>query len=143
MTDIMDTITPEARSLNMMAIRSKDTKPELIVRKLLHAKGYRYSLNKKELLGKPDIFLRKYNSVIFVHGCFWHQHKDCKYATRPKSNKKFWNAKLDRNIHRDAENKIILKASGYRVLTVWECETKTPDKLIRKMERFLNGRQKT
>jgi len=88
----------------MAAVKGKDTKPEIAVRKLLHSLGYRYRLHKKDLPGSPDIFLKKYNTVIYVHGCFWHQHKGCKYATVPKSNVAFWTEKLERNVRRDRKN---------------------------------------
>lgn len=118
----MDRITKEARSRNMSNIKSKDTKPEIRVRKILHSMGYRFRINKKELPGKPDIWLKKYNSVIFVHGCFWHRHKDCKYSYTPKSRMEFWSEKFKRNIQRDQRNLEELQALGIKVLIVWECE---------------------
>lgn len=98
----MDTVTSEQRSKNMSAIRSKDTKPEIYFRKLLFSRGYRYRVNSKQVSGHPDIYLKKYNTAIFIHGCFWHRHEKCKYAYMPKSNVEFWNKKFDTNIRRDA-----------------------------------------
>ena len=97
----MDIVTPEQRSKNMAAIRSKDTKPEVYFRKLLFAKGYRYSLNSKTVPGHPDIYLRKYNTAVFVHGCFWHRHEGCKFAYMPKSRIEFWQNKFEANRKRD------------------------------------------
>ena len=97
----MDNKSPEERSRNMAAIRSKNTKPEIYFRKLLHAQGYRYSLNSKTVLGHPDIYLRKYNTAIFIHGCFWHRHSNCKYAYMPKSRVEFWQNKFEANAKRD------------------------------------------
>lgn len=97
----MDIVTPEQRSKNMAAICSKDTKPEVYFRKLLFAKGYRYSLNSKNVPGHPDIYLRKYNTAVFIHGCFWHRHKDCKFAYMPKSKVVFWQNKFETNQKRD------------------------------------------
>ena len=108
----------------MSRIRSKDTKPEIIVRSLLHKMGYRFRLHRKDLPGKPDIVLTKYKTVILVHGCFWHQHQDCKYAYLPKSNTKFWESKFAENEKRDREVRQALELDGWRVFTIWECNTK-------------------
>lgn len=121
----MDRLTPEERSELMSKIRSKDTKPELIVRKHLHALGFRYRLHPKKLPGHPDICLPKYNTVVFVHGCFWHRHEGCKIATTPKSNVEFWETKFRRNVERDLRVREQLQQLGWRVLVVWECELKT------------------
>lgn len=127
----MDHLTNEKRSWNMGQVRSKNTKPELLLRSTLHKKGFRFRINgqvsKKTtvngyLPGKPDIVLKKYKSVIFVHGCFWHQHKDCYKSLRPKTNIDFWNKKLDRNVQRDQENKKLLENLGWKVIIVWECQ---------------------
>lgn len=120
----MDKVSKEVRSKNMAAIKGKDTKPEIAVRKLLHSLGYRYRLHRKDLPGKPDIVLPKYKTVIFVHGCFWHQHNGCKYNTKPKSNKQFWLSKLRKNVERDKKQYTALKKLGYKVLTIWECDVK-------------------
>ena len=133
----MDRLTPEERSRNMAKIRGKNTKPELLVRSMLHRAGYRFSLHRKDLPGTPDIVLRKYRTVIFVHGCFWHRHKNCKIASMPKSNVEFWQAKFDRNVHNDKKHKRELKKLGWHVLTVWECQLKKPDKVLAKLERLL------
>lgn len=108
----------------MSAIRSGDTKPEMIVRKYLHSQGFRYGLHNHKLPGSPDIVLRKYRTVIFINGCFWHGHKGCKYYRIPKSNVEFWETKINRNIERDAKNVAELAAKGWRVIIVWECELK-------------------
>ena len=119
-----DVLTPEQRHLNMSHIRSADTKPELMLRKALWHLGFRYRVNDKRLPGKPDIVLPKYRTVIFVHGCFWHGHKDCPNYTTPKSNTDFWKAKIERNQQRDQEVWRQLEAKGWYVLIVWECELK-------------------
>ncbi len=135
----MDTVSKEVRSRNMSAIRSKNTNPETVVRSLLFALGYRYRLHKKDLPGKPDIILKKHNTVIFVHGCFWHQHKECKRANIPKSNKKYWIPKLERNVERDKINKRELNRLGWNVITIWECETKDSGKITAELKKKLNG----
>ena len=119
-----DTISPERRSKNMSAIRSKDTKPEIYLRKLLFAEGYRYRIAEKSIPGHPDMFLRKYNTAIFVHGCFWHRHQGCKYAYTPKSNVEFWQTKFDNNVKRDAVVGIELQERKIKCLIVWECTIK-------------------
>jgi DNA mismatch endonuclease (patch repair protein) len=106
----------------MSKIRSKDTKPELALRKALYARGFRYRVNDAKLPGKPDIVLPKYKTVIFLHGCFWHRHEGCKYASTPKTNTKFWVDKITSNAERDKANAEKLTALGWNVLTVWECE---------------------
>ncbi len=116
------------RSKNMSAIHSKDTKPELIVRQFLRAHRLGYRKNYTDLPGKPDLVLTKYRVVIFVNGCFWHQHKNCRFASIPKSNNDFWTKKLTANIERDQLNTKRLTDMGWRVLTIWECEL-TPDRL--------------
>ena len=120
-----DKVSEQQRSYNMSRVRSKNTKPELAVRSMLHRLGYRFTVNgpkSKKLPGKPDIVLPKYNTVIFVHGCFWHRHKGCKFATLPKTRAEWWKAKLDRNAKRDACKQMELKKLGWEVLVVWECE---------------------
>ena len=108
----------------MAAIRSKDTKPEIYFRKLLFAQGYRYSLNSKKIPGHPDIYLRKYNTVIFIHGCFWHRHSGCKYAYMPKSRVEFWQKKFEANVKRDYIVRMELQDKGIKCLIVWECTVK-------------------
>lgn len=117
------------RSWNMSQIRSKDTKPERIVRSLLHSLGFRFRLHNKALPGKPDLTLKKYKTVIFVNGCFWHHHKNCKRATFPKTNKDYWVPKIKRNIQRDKDNARKLKKMGWRVIIVWECQVLKIDEL--------------
>ena len=134
----MDTLTPEERSRLMAKIKGKNTKPELAVRSLLHRAGYRFSLHRKELPGKPDIVLRKYKTVVFVHGCFWHRHKNCKIASMPKSNTAFWQAKFDRNVSNDRKHRRALEELGWNVLVVWECELKKdPAKVLAKLRESL------
>lgn len=116
----MDKITPETRSRNMSKIKGKNTKPEKYIRGLLYHAGFRYRINYKLLPGTPDIFLRKYRTVIFINGCFWHRHMDCRYATTPKSNTEFWENKFRRNVERDKRVYEKLKEEGYKVLVVWE-----------------------
>ena len=118
----MDIWNKEKRSECMSRIRSKNTKPELALRKALFARGFRYRVNDKKLLGKPDIVLPKCKTVIFIHGCFWHGHEDCKYAYIPKTNTKFWIDKITSNAERDKVNAEKLTALGWNVLAVWECE---------------------
>ena len=120
---MVDHLTKEMRSWNMSRIRSKNTKPEMIVRSLLHRMGYRFRLHRRDLPGKPDIVLPKYRTVVFVHGCFWHQHTECKESHVPKSNSDFWKSKLLRNVERDKRYQKNLAELGWRVLVVWECET--------------------
>lgn len=124
----MDNHTKEVRSYNMSQIRSTNTKPEETVRKYLFSKGFRYRKNDKHLPGKPDIVLKKYKTLIFVNGCFWHCHEGCPKYVFPKSNQEYWREKLDRNKKRDAENIRKLENMGWNVITVWECELKK-DKL--------------
>ena len=116
----MDVVSKEKRSKMMSGIRYKDTKPELLIRKGLHKLGYRYRINNR-LFGKPDIALKKYNAVIFIHGCFWHGHIGCKNFKIPKSNSKFWIDKIDKNRKRDGEVLNYLRATGWRICIVWEC----------------------
>jgi DNA mismatch endonuclease (patch repair protein) len=120
-----DVHSPETRSFNMSRIRSKNTKPELTVRKFLYSKGFRYRLHDKNLPGKPDIVLSKYKTVIFIHGCFWHGHEGCKYFVVPKTRTDWWNNKIMRTIELDKENYAKLSDLGWRIITVFECELKS------------------
>lgn len=117
-----DFLSPAERSQRMSRIRSKDTVPEVALRKALHRRGFRFRLNDRKLPGKPDLVLAKYHAVILVHGCFWHRHPGCKVATTPKSNTPFWIEKFDRNVRRDARVAEDLVAKGWRVFVAWECE---------------------
>ena len=119
-----DVHSPEQRSYNMSRIRSKDTTPELLIREFLFSQGYRYRLHVKVLPGKPDIVLAKYRAVIFVHGCFWHGHDNCKYFVAPKTRTEFWLNKIEGNKQRDIKNISLLQSGGWNVLTVFECELK-------------------
>ena len=141
-----DRHSPEIRSKNMSAIRGKNTKPELWVRKNLHAKGFRYTLNNRLLAGKPDIVLPKYRAVIFVHGCFWHAH-DCPAFRWPETRQEWWQQKLSRNRERDAETIRILALQGWRIAIIWECALKgkyrqQPDSLIRQLSDWLKSDRK-
>ena len=128
----------EQRSRNMSAIKSKNTKPEIAVRKVLHSMGYRFRLHSKDLPGSPDIVLPKYKTVIFVHGCFWHRHKDCKYATTPKTREEFWNNKFRSNVERDLEIQEKIKNLNWRSVVIWECETKDIENLRGKIINIFN-----
>ena len=123
----------DQRSRNMAAIKSKNTKPEIAVRKMLHALGYRFRLHRKDLPGSPDIVLPKYKTVIFVHGCFWHRHENCKFASTPKTRKEFWENKFNENMKRDKNNFKELKKLNWNLLVIWECETKNINLLIKKV----------
>lgn len=140
-----DHLTPEKRSWNMAQIKGKDTKPEVLVRSMLHRAGYRFRKNVKSLPGKPDIVLPKYRTVIFVHGCFWHRHKGCKYATTPGTNVEFWQKKFERNISNDQKHARELRRLGWNIITVWDCQLKKPERVLHKMERALTDtdQQKT
>ena len=122
-----------ARSKNMSAIKSKNTKPEIEVRKLLHSMGFRFRLHRKDLPGSPDIFLPKFKTVIFVHGCFWHRHENCKYSSTPKTRVQFWEKKFNSNILRDLENQKKIKDIGLRSIIIWECELKNKIELEKKL----------
>lgn len=123
-----DTISPERRSQNMSAIKSKDTKPEVYLRKLLYHQGFRYRKNYSGVFGHPDIYLPKYKVAIFVHGCYWHRHSGCQYAYMPKSRIDFWQKKFDNNIRRDQLVRETLVSQGIRCLVVWECTIKKMQK---------------
>lgn len=135
-----DSLTPERRSWNMAQIRGKNTKPEIIVRSLLHHLGYRFTINasnNKKLPGRPDIVLPKYKTAVFVHGCYWHRHPGCKYAYNPKSRIEFWQKKFEENVERDTRQMIELRQMEWQVEIVWECETKTDAALQAVAERIL------
>lgn len=135
----MDSLSKERRSWNMGRIRGKDTKPEKVVRSMLHRMGYRFRLHRRDLPGKPDIVLPKYRTVVFVHGCFWHRHKGCKYAYEPKTRKRFWQQKFDENVARDRAARRALCRLGWTSIVVWECELLPgPDKVRNRMRRALD-----
>jgi len=135
-----DNKTKSQRSYNMSCIHSANTKPELIVRKYLYSNGIRYRLRPTNLIGRPDIVIKKRNCIIFVNGCFWHRHKNCKKATLPKSNIDFWSEKFRKNTQRDKETYMQLKNAGWNVITIWECQLssekrqETLDLLLKKMQ---------
>lgn len=126
----MDRVTPEQRSKMMAAVRSKDTKPELLVRRELHARGYRFRLHRRDLPGTPDIVFPSRKSAIFVNGCFWHGH-ECHAGALPATRRAFWEAKIGRNKDRDAKSRGELEAAGWSVLVVWECDLRQPDAVDR------------
>lgn len=141
MADIVNAAT---RSRMMSGIKAKDTKPEMVIRKMLHAAGFRFRLHDKRLPGKPDLVLPKYRTAVFVHGCFWHGHESCSLFRIPKSKTEFWEEKISQNIKRDSRNISELLASGWRVLVIWECATKGADKMtsedmITGIKTFLNN----
>lgn len=137
-----DRFSPAKRSEIMSRVRSKDTKAEMRVRSFLHRLGYRFRLHRRDLPGRPDIVLARCRAVIFVHGCFWHQHTGCSKAALPKTNAGAWTAKLDRNVERDRENSEALKAAGWRVVTVWECDLKDPGHVISSLSEVLTDLKK-
>lgn len=130
---LMDVVDASTRSRMMAGIRSKNTKPEMTVRKYLHAEGFRYRLHARSLPGSPDLVLPKYRTVIFVHGCFWHRHAGCRYTTMPASNASRWTEKFRANVERDCRNRAALETAGWRVVIIWECELRK-DSLTRLME---------
>lgn len=132
-----DKHTPEQRRFNMQQIKGTNTKPEILLRKLLFSKGFRYRINDKSLPGKPDIVLKKYNTVIFVNGCFWHGHENCRYYVIPKTRTEFWTDKINGNKKRDKKNTELLLQKGWKVITVWECELKK-DKLDQTVEKLIH-----
>ena len=135
----MDRVTPEQRSENMRRIRSQGMKPEITVRRLVHRMGFRYRLHRRELPGKPDLVFPGRRKIIFVHGCFWHQHPDpeCPIAHKPRSNKAYWGPKFRRNVKRDAKNIELLHQQGWSVMVVWECEIKDSRALAKWLCDFL------
>jgi len=136
MTDRLD---PERRSWNMSRIRAKDTKPEIVVRSLLHSLGFRFRLHVRKLPGCPDIVLARRKAAIFVHGCFWHRHPNCRFAYTPKSRKHFWLPKLEANATRDQEALFQLKREGWKTVVVWECETRNLERLAIRLKREIGG----
>lgn len=134
----MDTLSPKKRAWVMSRVGSKNTKPELLIRTVLHRQGYRYKLNDKALPGKPDLTFPRHRLAVFIHGCFWHRHKNCRRATMPKSNQEFWQNKFTTNQRKDARAKRRLNAQGWRTLTVWECQImRDPQKAAARITRTL------
>ncbi len=136
----MDTLSKAQRSERMSRVRGKDTKPELLVRRLVHGMGYRYRLHRRDLPGTPDLVFPGRRKVIFVHGCFWHRHPDpaCKLARLPKSRTEFWLPKLEGNRARDIENAARLEGLGWEAMTIWECQLRDRDALEARVRRFLD-----
>lgn len=135
----MDNLSPEDRSKAMRRVRSRDTTPELSVRRLVHAMGYRYRLHVATLPGRPDLAFPRLRKVLFVHGCFWHGHRRCGKQTTPSSRREYWLPKLDRNKQRDRRNRRLLRKAGWGVLVVWECQLKNPEAVARRIRRFLES----
>lgn len=135
----MDTISAKQRSWVMAQVKGRDTKPEKIVRSLLHRLGYRFRIQRADLPGKPDIVLPKYRTAIFVHGCFWHCHAGCKRARVPSSNNEYWVQKLSKNASRDARNRALLETLGWNVFIIWECELKNMELLQTRLAAFFNS----
>lgn len=129
-----DVFSKQKRSEVMSRIRSRDTRPERAVRSMLHRKGYRFRLHARGLPGKPDIVLSSLRTIVFVHGCFWHRHNGCPFAYTPKSRGEFWSEKFESNIARDSRARLKLQNLGWRVLTIWECELRSPASLSRRLD---------
>ncbi|PWE30597.1 very short patch repair endonuclease [Maritimibacter sp. 55A14] len=126
MTDIVD---QQTRSRMMAGIKGKNTKPELALRRALHARGFRYRLHSRKFQGRPDLVLPKHRAVVFVHGCFWHRHEGCRYATTPSTRAEFWQAKFEANVARDITVRVALLEAGWRVATIWECALRQPEQV--------------
>jgi DNA mismatch endonuclease (patch repair protein) len=135
----VDTLTPEQRSERMSRVRSKDTKPELLVRSLVHRMGYRYRLHRRDLPGHPDMVFPSRGKIIFVHGCFWHRHGTCKFTRWPKSKMDFWKPKLELNSRRDKENQKALRGMGWKIMVIWECQLGDTARLEVKVRTFLES----
>lgn len=127
----MDIVTASVRSRMMSSIRGADTRPEMLVRRYLHAAGLRFRVHDRVLGVRPDLVLRRHQSVVFVHGCFWHRHRGCAKATTPSTRVEFWNSKFQRNVERDLQSEQRLRAAGWQVLVIWECEVGDPQRLDR------------
>lgn len=136
---MVDRLTPEHRSYLMSRVRGKDTTPEMRVRRLAHALGFRFRLHRRDLPGKPDLVFPRYGKIVFVHGCFWHRHKGCRLATHSKTRTEFWEAKFERNVERDRRVQAELRGLGWEVLIVWECETRQPERLENILVGFLTA----
>ncbi|MFN3626883.1 MAG: very short patch repair endonuclease [Parvibaculum sp.] len=139
---MIDIVDQQTRSRMMSGIRGKNTKPELALRRALHARGFRFRLHSGKVHGRPDLVLPKHRAVVFVHGCFWHRHEGCRYATVPATRPEFWRAKFDANVARDNAIRTRLLEDGWRVATVWECALRKPERLnnvVRVFEEWLLG----
>lgn len=137
----MDVLTASQRKKNMTAIKGRNTKPELLVRRALFARGYRFRIHCKYLPGNPDIVLKKYRTAVFVNGCFWHRHENCRYATTPASNAAFWQKKFRENVARDQRNYELLREMGWNVVIIWECQLRLWDEYLlgENLERWLDN----
>lgn len=133
MTDVFD---PQTRSRIMASVKQKDTAPEIAIRSALHKKGFRYRLHSKKVYGRPDLALPMHRAVIFVHGCFWHRHHGCRYASTPSARANFWQAKFEANVARDSAVRGVLLAAGWRVATIWECALRKPEQASLATERL-------
>jgi DNA mismatch endonuclease, patch repair protein len=136
----MDRLTREHRSWNMSRIKGRDTKPELLVRSILHRLGFRFRLKPIRLPGRPDVVLTRHRTAVFVHGCFWHRHRDCRFAYQPKTNAGFWTDKFGQNVARDVRNKKELQLLGWRVLVVWQCQAADRNALTQRLSSALGPR---
>ena len=138
---MVDTLTPSERSQHMKLVRGKNTSPELLVRRLIHSMGFRYSLHRNDLPVRPDIVCTRLNRIIFVHGCFWHRHaaSTCRLARLPKTKLDFWLPKLESNRLRDQKNLRALRSQGWTILVVWECQLRDKERIKNKLKRFLGG----
>ena len=134
---MVDTVSPDIRSRIMAQVKSKDTKPEMTVRRLLHGLGYRYRLHRRDLPGRPDLVFPSRRRIVFVNGCFWHRHSSCSRATVPVTNREFWSEKFERNRDRDRRNYVLLADRGWEVMIVWECELRDLPKLAGSLISFL------
>lgn len=134
-----DRLSPKQRSRNMRAIKGRDTGPELTVRRLLHAMGYRFRLHRRDLPGSPDVVLPRLRAAIFIHGCFWHRHACSRGRSEPSTRRTFWRAKFAANVKRDRRAARALRCEGWRVLVVWECQTRDLERLRERLARFLQG----
>lgn len=139
--DLGDVFSPEERSRIMSRIGSKNTKPEIAVRRLVHSKGFRFRLHDKKLPGKPDVVLPRHRKVIFVNGCFWHGHNGCSRSSLPKTNSDFWRDKIAKTVQRDKRTVRQLRRQGWGAMTVWQCETKNLEKLSRRLDRYLHNKR--
>ncbi|MGK8204359.1 very short patch repair endonuclease [Burkholderia cenocepacia] len=137
----MDNLSPELRSALMSKVRGKNTRPELVVRSALHRCGFRFRLHVGNLPGRPDIVLPRWNTVIFVHGCFWHRHQGCKLTTTPQTRTSFWIGKFNKNKSRDTANKLALEEIGWKVMIIWECETRNPEGLVKAIQPLIDLRE--
>lgn len=136
-----DVLSPAERSALMSRIRGKDTTPERAVRSMVHGLGYRFRLHGRDLPGRPDLVLPRLRTVIFVHGCFWHRHARCRYATTPATRRAFWLEKFEHNVERDRRTAAALRRLGWSVITVWECQLRRPEKVRARLERMLEQRE--